>query len=92
MGIDKRGFFTDEGDIRMSENTLHPTPQLRNDLSHPLTGFLEGGTMHVSLRGDAAHIEAGAAHLASLEDGDLQSLLSSIFSGAVTSRSRADDD
>ena len=47
--------------------------------------------MHIGLGGYAPHIEAGAAHVCTFEDNNLQSLLGSIFSGAVTTRSRTDD-
>ena len=48
--------------------------------------------MDIGLRGDTADIEAGASDIGVLEDDDLQALLGGIFSGAVTSWPRADDD
>jgi hypothetical protein len=47
--------------------------------------------MHIGLGGDTPHIETGAAHLSALEDNDLKALFGGIFSGAVATRPRADD-
>ena len=57
-----------------------------------LSRLLKGLGMDVGLGGDTAYIKTGAAHLRALEDNDLQALLGSIFSGAVTAWPRADDD
>ena len=47
--------------------------------------------MDIGLRGDAAYIQTGASHLRAFEDHDLQALFGGIFSGAVATRSRADN-
>ena len=88
----KRRLFTNQCDIRMRENALYPTPQLRNDLGHTFTSLCERGGMDIGLRGNTTHIQASATHLRVLEDCDLQALFGSVFSGAVATRPRADDD
>ena len=47
--------------------------------------------MDIGLRGDAAYIQTGASHLGAFEDHDLQTFFGSIFSGAVATRSCADN-
>jgi hypothetical protein len=61
-------------------------------LGHTFTGLLKGHGVDIGLGGDAAYIETGSTHVATLEDHDLQALFGSIFSGAVASGPRADDD
>lgn len=85
------GAATDEGDIGMGKDGLDPLTELGDDLRHATAGLVEGGGVDIGLGGDAAHIEACAAHLASLEDRDLQTLSGGIFSGAVATRPRTDD-
>ena len=63
MSIHKHTFFTNQRDVRMREDALYPTPQLRHHLSHTLTSLIEGGSMDIGLRGDAAYIQTGASHL-----------------------------
>ena len=48
--------------------------------------------MDIGLGGNATHVETGATSLGALEDDDLQALLGGLFSGAVPTRARADDD
>ena len=76
----------------MREDALDALTELGDDLGHALTGLSEGGTMNVGLRGDASHIQAGSAHLSFLDDGDLQSLLRSIFSSTIASWACTDDE
>ena len=47
--------------------------------------------MDIGLCGDATYIQASASHLRVFEDHDLQALFGGIFSGAVATRSRADN-
>ena len=86
--------FTDlpyQRDVRMGEDGLDTLTELRDDLCHTRTGLIEGSSVDVGLRGDAADIETGASHLRALEDRDLQTLFGGIFSGAVTTRASADN-
>jgi hypothetical protein len=87
----ERGFLTDEGDVGMREDTLDTSTELRHYLGHTLTGLLEGGTMDIGLRGDAADIETGASDVGTLEDDHLQALLGSIFRSTVAARSGTND-
>ena len=82
---------TDKRDVGMREDTFDTLTELGDDLCHPLTGFLEGSGMDIGLRRDTAHIQTRAAHVARLKDNHLQTLLSGIFSGAVATRPRTDD-
>ena len=91
MSIHKHTFFTNQRDVWMREDALYPTPQLRHHLSHTLTSLIEGGSVDIGLRGDAAYIQTGASHLRAFKDHDLQALFGGIFSGAVATRSRADN-
>ena len=75
----------------MREDTLYPTTQLGHDLCHAFASLSKGGSMDVGLRRDTAYIEAGSSDLSALEDCNLQALFGSIFSGAVTTRPRTDD-
>ena len=88
----KPGLFADEGNIRVREDGFDTSTELGHDSGHTFASLSEGGAVDIGLRGDAAHIEAGAAHVVALEDDNLQTLLGGIFSGAVTPRPRADDD
>ena len=47
--------------------------------------------MNVGLRRYTTHIQTGSSHVVTFEDCDLQAVLGGIFSGAVTSRPRAND-
>ena len=91
MGIGKRSLFTNQRDVGMREDGLDAIPQLKHYLSHTFTSLSKSGCMDIGLRGYTADIKTGTAHLASLKDYDFQALLGGIFSGAVSSRSRADD-
>ena len=92
MGIDELRLLANEGDVGVGENALDTCTELRNYLHHTLTGFFEGGAMNVGLGGNATYIKTGASHVVALEDDNLQALLGSIFSGAVPTRARTDDD
>ena len=85
--------FTDlpyQRDVRMGEDGLDTLTELRDDLCHTRTGLIEGGSVDVGLRGDAADIETGASHLRTLEDHDLQALFGGVFCGAISARASAD--
>ena len=75
----------------MREDRLDTSTELGNDLSHALTGLSEDIGMDIGLRGDAADIETGASDIGTLEDRDFQALLGGIFSSAVTTRARTDN-
>ena len=90
--LTKYCFLSYKGDVGMREDALDTSTQLRYNGSHTLTGLSKGGRVNVGFRGDTAYIQARASHLASLEDDDLQTLFGSIFSSAVTARSRTDND
>ena len=92
VGIDKTGMAADEGDIGMRENGLNTGTELRDDCCHTLAGFGKGGTVDVGLCGNTADVQARAADVLTFEDGDLQALFGSIFSGAVATWPRTDDD
>lgn len=47
--------------------------------------------MHIRLCGDTATVEAGTPHLVLFDNHYMQSLSGGILSGAVTTRSRADN-
>ena len=91
MSIDKDTLLTNKCDIRMREDSFYSTPQLRHHLRHPFTSLSKGSRVYIGLRWDATYIQTSTADLSSLEDNDLQPLLGGIFSGAVTTRARADD-
>jgi hypothetical protein len=73
------------------EDALDSSAELRHDQRQALAGFLERTGMHIGLRGYAAYIKTRTTNVVALEDDDLQALLGGIFSGAVTTRARADD-
>ena len=83
MGIDEGGGAADKGDVGVREDGLYTGTQLGHDLLHTLAGLGKGLGMDVGLGGYAAHVEAGAAHIAALEDHNLQSMLGSILGSAV---------
>ena len=78
-------------DVGMREDGLYTLAQLSNNSRHALASLSKGGAMHIGLGGYAPHIEAGAAHVCTFEDGDLQPLFGGIFSGAIASWPRTDD-
>ena len=88
----ERGLFADEGDVGMREDGFDTGTELGTDNGHTFAGLSKGGAVDIGLRWDAAYIETGAAHVVTLEDDDLQALLGGIFSGAVTSRPRTNND
>ena len=92
MGTGKGGRSADEGDVRMGEKRLYPSPQLRHHLGHALTGLFERGGMDVGLRGNAAHVQAGASHPVGLEKNNLQSCLGGKLCGTIASGACTDDD
>ena len=92
MRINKHTFLAHQCDIRMSEDTLDTCAELWHDSCHTFTSLREGGAMYIGLCGDTTHIQACTANIVAFEDNYLQTLFGGIFSGAVTSRPRADDD
>ena len=62
------------------------------NLSHTFTSLSKRGTMDVGLGGNAPHVQTCTTNIVGLEDNYLQSLFGGIFSGAVTARSRTDDE
>ena len=83
---------TEQRDVGMGKDGLYPTPQLGDDLLLTLESLAEGGAVNVGLGGYAATVEAGAADLVLLDNNYLQALTGGIFSGAVASGPRADDE
>ena len=75
----------------MREDAFNTLTKLTNNCSHAFSGLSKSGAMHVGLGGDTTHIQAGTTNLGTFEDNHLQALLSGIFSGAVTTWARADD-
>ena len=67
MGIDKGSPLAYQRDTGVGENLLDTGTQLGNDRLLTLAGLVEGGTMDVGLRGDAAHVQACAANMVALE-------------------------
>ena len=92
MGINESSSAPNQRDVRMREDALYPTTQLGNNGSHSFASLIESSGVNIGLGGNAAHIQTRTSHLSILEDGHLQALLGSIFSGAVTTRARADDE
>jgi hypothetical protein len=92
MGGEEGSLLADKGDIGMREKGLYPTPQLRNDLRHALLRLSKGGGMDVGLRGNTAHVQAGASHPVGLEKNDLQSCLGGKLCGTIASGTCTDDD
>ena len=76
----------------MREDGLNTSTELGYNLSHTFTSLSKRGTMDVGLRGNAPHVQTCTTNIVGLEDNDFQPLLGGIFSGAVTARSRADDE
>jgi hypothetical protein len=89
--IHERGLFADEGDVGMREDALNACTELGNNLRHTLASLIECGAMDVSLRRNTPYVQTRTAYVVALEDRNLQALLGSIFSGAVTPRARTDD-
>ena len=75
----------------LSTSPLHQGLNASVNLS-VMAGFGKGGTVDVGLCGNTADVQARAADVLTFEDGDLQALFGSIFSGAVATWPRTDDD
>ena len=75
----------------MREDSLYAGAELGHNGSHALAGLGKSGRVNVGLGGDAAHVETRASNLSALEDNNLEALLGGIFSGAVPTRARTDD-
>ena len=91
MTVNKLRFLADQGDVGMREDGLYTCTELGHYLRHAFTSLSESGRVDVSLGGDTAHVETCAAHLGALEDDYLETLLCGIFSGAVPTGARTDD-
>ena len=91
VGIHERGMSAQQGDSRMSEDGLDASPQLCHHLLLTLDGLGKRSTVNIGLGGYAAPVQAGAPHLVLLDNHHTQPLLGGIFSGAVATRPRADD-
>ena len=91
MSICKHTLLTNQRDIGMRKDALNTLTKLTNNCCHAFASLGKGSTMHIGLGGDTTHIQAGATYLRTFEDNHLQALLSGIFSGAVTTWARADD-
>ena len=91
MSICKHALLTNQRDVGMQEYALNTLTKLGYDCSHTLTGFFKSSAMHIGLGRYTTYIQACTTHLRAFEDDHLQALLGSIFSGAVTTRARADD-
>ena len=92
MCIHEGGLATHQRDVGVGEDDLYALTQLGDDLAHALTSILEGGAVHIGLRGDAANIEAGAAYVTLFNDGDLQTVLGGMGRSLVAAGPCADDD
>jgi hypothetical protein len=75
----------------MREDALYTCTELGNDLRHTLTGLSKSGAMNIGLSRYTPHIETSSTNIRTLEDYHLQTLFGGIFSGAVPTRARTDD-
>ena len=91
MGIGKDTFLAHQRDIGVRQNAFYTSTELGHHSGHAFASLSKRSRVDEGLRGDTAHIETSASYLCTLEYDDLQAVSGSVFSGAVTSRSRADD-
>jgi hypothetical protein len=74
-------------DVWLREDSLYPTPQLCYYLLLALESLSKRSTVDIGLGRDAPTIQAGASYLVLFYYDHLQTLVGSIFSGSVTTRS-----
>ena len=82
---------TKESNVRMSEDALHTTTQLGDNLLLPYDSLIKGITMDVCFGWNTATVQASAAYLVLFDNGHLQPLPGSILGCTIATRTSTDN-
>ena len=91
VGIEETGLAPQQGDIGVGEQRLYALAQLLHHLLLALECLRERGRVDIGLRGYAATVQTGAAHLVALNEHRFQTVPGGQLGSAIAARTRSNN-